>query len=590
MNSRELYFRLLSYVKPYRRVFALSIAATIVLAATEPAMPALLKPLLDGSFVEKDPTYIRIMPLLLVGLFVIRGIAGYVSTVAITWVSNRVVQDLRSALFANLIALPNRFFDDHPTGTLLSKFNYDVSQVTTAATNVLVTLVRDSLAIAGLLAWMFYLNWKLSFVFFIAIPIIGVIVKSVSKRMRRLNQDLQHAMGEMTHILEEAITGNKVMRIFGGQSYEQRRYDKSINRARGLQMKIARIAAANVPIVQLVTVTALGVIVYFASLQSLQNQITVGSFVSFFGAMAMLFSPVKRLTSLNDQLQRGLAAAESVFRLLDEPREADAGTVRLPRAAGRIEFVDVSVSYGDDTRPALRNINLAINPGETVALVGASGSGKTTLVNLLPRFYPPTSGHILVDGVDTRDILLADLRGNIAFVDQNVVLFNDTVAANIAYGELGDIAEPEIRRAADAAYVTPFVDQMPQAFATLIGQDGVRLSGGQRQRLAIARAVLKNAPILVLDEATSALDTESERHIQQALETLKKGKTTLVIAHRLSTIQHADRIVVLDKGEIIEQGTHRQLLSHGGVYAKLYRLQFADQEHAPVFTPPEQPT
>ena len=578
MNSRELYFRLLSYVKPYRRVFALSIFATIILAATEPAMPALLKPLLDGSFVNKDLTYIRIMPLLLVGLFVIRGLSGYVSTVAITWVSNKVVQDLRSALFANLIALPNRYFDDHPTGTLLSKFNYDVSQVTTAATNVLVTLVRDSLAIAGLLAWMFYLNWKLSFVFFVTIPIIGIIVKSVSARLRRLNVDLQHAMGDMTHILEESIAGNKVMKSFNGETYEQKRYDRSINHARSLQMKIAKIAAANVPIVQLVTVSALGVIVYLASLQSLQDQITVGSFVSFFGAMAMLFSPVKRLTGLNEQLQRGLAAAESVFRLLDEPREPDTGTQRLAQAAGRIEFADVQVSYGDDSRPALRHINLIVNSGETVALVGASGSGKTTLVNLLPRFYQPTSGRILVDGIDIRDIAVADLRANIAFVDQDVVLFNDTVSANIAYGALGTKTEAEIRRAADAAHVTPFVELMPQGFDTLIGEDGVRLSGGQRQRLAIARAVLKNAPILILDEATSALDTESERHIQQALDTLKKGKTTLVIAHRLSTIQHADRIVVLQQGEIIEQGTHTELLNHGGVYAKLYRLQFADQE------------
>ena len=578
MNSNQLYFRLLRYVKPYWRMFLLSMLGTIVVAATEPAMPALLKPMLDGSFIAKDPDMIVLIPLLLVGLFVIRGIASYVSTVGINWVANKVVMDLREEMFRKLITLPAKYYDDYPAGNLISKISYDVNQVTQAATNTLIVLVRDSLTIAGLLAWMFYLNWKLSLVAFLVVPPIAFVVRSVSTRLRHLNRSLQQSMGDMTHVLEESLGGNRVVKIFDGQQYEASRFNLINNWIRRYQMKLVMASAINVPVVQLVAVIALAVIVYIASLQSLDNEITVGGFVSFFGAMAMLFAPLKKLTNINEQLQRGLAAAESVFGLIDEQPEVDSGTVPLKKASGKLEFRDVSLAYDGSKNPAIQNFTLVIHPGETVALVGQSGSGKTSLVNLIPRFYRPTQGQILLDDMDIDTLRLADLRANIALVSQDVVLFNDTVAANIAYGALAQKTEAEIIAAAEKAYAMEFIQAMPQGLQTLIGANGVRLSGGQRQRLAIARALLKNAPILILDEATSALDTQSEYQIQAALETLRQGRTTIVIAHRLSTIEKADRIVVMQKGEIIETGSHIELLAKNNVYATLYRTQIAAED------------
>lgn len=580
MNSNQLYFRLLRYVKPYWRMFALSMFGTIVVAATEPAMPALLKPMLDGSFVAKDQSTIVLVPLLLVALFVVRGIASYVSTVGINWVASKVVMDLREEMFHKLIALPAKYYDDYPAGNLISKVAYDVSQVTQAATNTLIVLVRDSLAIAGLLGWMLYLNWKLSLVAFLVVPPIAFVVRTVSTRLRSLNRSLQQNMGDMTHVLEESLGGNRVVKIFNGQQYEADRFNRINNWIRRYQMKLIMASAINVPVVQLVAVIALAVIVYIASLQSIENEITVGGFVSFFGAMAMLFSPLKRLTNINEQLQRGLAAAESVFGLIDELPETDSGTVSLIKARGKLEFRNVSLAYDGGKDAAIKNFNLVINPGETVALVGPSGSGKTSLINLIPRFYCPTQGQILLDDIDIVTLRLADLRANLALVSQDVLLFNDTIAANIAYGSLAGKTDSEISHAAEKAYAMEFIQHLPQGLQTPIGANGVRLSGGQRQRLAIARALLKNAPLLILDEATSALDTQSEHQIQAALDTLRHGRTTLVIAHRLSTIEKADRIVVMHKGEIVETGSHADLLANDGVYAALYRNQIADSQSA----------
>jgi ATP-binding cassette, subfamily B, bacterial MsbA len=582
-SSAEVYGRLLGHVRPYWPMFAVAVLTMILTAATEPVLPALLKPLLDGSFVKRDMSNIHLIPVAIVGLFVLRGVFSYVGDYALAWVSNKVVLDLRNAMFRRLLALPTRYYDDRSSGALLSKVAYDVSGVTSAATGVLTVLVRDSIAVVGLLGWLIWLNWKLTLVTLVITPGIALVVKLFSARMRRMSRQSLKAMGDVTHVLEESIECHKVVKIFGGQDYEARRFDGANQRLRGYGMRQTIAAAATVPIVQLFASVALAIIIMLAVQQSATNQLSVGGFVSFITAMLMLLAPVKRLTEVNSPLQRGLASAESVFELLDEREEDDTGTRVIDRARGRVEYDRVSFSYPGSGREALDDVSIRIEPGETVALVGPSGGGKTTFVNLLPRFYPPTGGRILVDGVDIREIGLASLRANVALVSQDVTLFNDTVAANIAYGRMGGAPRSGVEAAARAAHALDFIREMPQGFDTLIGENGVRLSGGQRQRLAIARALLKDAPILLLDEATSALDSESERHVQAALAELMRGRTTIVIAHRLSTIEHADRIVVLQRGHIAETGAHAELLAKNGLYARLHRIQFAlEREGAPA--------
>ena len=581
MSGTALYLRLVRHVRPYWRTFALGVLGVIIVAATEPALPALLKPLLDGVFVEKNEAVIRWMPLLILGLFVVRGLAEYVSQFALSWVGNRLVMDLRGLMFRKLLTLPAHYYDNQPSGTLISKLTFDVMQVTTAATSVLMAIFKESLVIVGLLAWMLWLNWKLTLLAMVMAPVIVLVVRTISVRLRTTSRAVQSQMGDMTQVIQETIEGHRVVKLFGGQDYEQQRFDTQANNVRRQLMRQVAATAANVPIVQFIAALALATIVYLATQQSNTDQITVGGFVSFITAMLMLTAPLKRVTSVNEPLQRGLAAAESVFALIDEASESDTGTADPGRARGDIRFERVSFAYGADGRHALDMIDLAIAPGETVALVGASGSGKTTLANLVPRFYTPTGGRILLDGRDIAELKLAGLRANIALVSQDVVLFNDSVAANIAYGAMKPMARADVIVAAEAAHAMEFINAMPQGLDTVIGENGVKLSGGQRQRLAIARALLKNAPVLILDEATSALDTESERRVQAALEVLMRGRTTLVIAHRLSTIEHADRIVVLDQGRIVEVGSHGDLLSRNGSYARLYRIQFADSTDSP---------
>ncbi|MEZ5541518.1 MAG: lipid A export permease/ATP-binding protein MsbA [Pseudomonadota bacterium] len=574
-TTKELYLRLLRYVIPYWKIFVLAIASIVVVALTEPAIPALMKPLLDGSFIHKDPVTIRLMPVLLILLFLVRGIANYSSTVALNWVSGKVIHDMRAQLFARLLSLPSRFYDNNPTGTLISKITFNVNQVAAAASDALLILVRDTLSVIGLLALMAWINWKLSVIFFVVAPAIGIVVKLVSGRLRRLSTHLQQSMGEMTGVIEEAVKGQRVVKLFGGQHYESSRFGTLSNRVRHMNLKIIATSAANVPAVQLIAVIALAVMIYIASSQAHTEEFTVGSFISFFGAMGLLFAPLKRLTKVNEQLQRGLAASQSIFDLLEEPPEPETGSRRLAHARGELVLRHVSLRYDSGDVAALEDINLEIAAGETIALVGKSGSGKTSLAALVPRFYQPTAGQILLDGVDLQEVQLADLRTAIALVNQDIVLFNDTIAANIAYGSMRGATRAAIEAAAEAAHAMEFIRTLPQGMDTLIGENGARLSGGQRQRLAIARALLKDAPILILDEATSALDTESERHVQVALRTLMQGRTSIIIAHRLSTIEHADRIVVLEQGRIVECGTHGELLDGGGAYWRLYNSQLS---------------
>ena len=580
MTSTGLYLRLLKYVAPYWRIFALSLVGMVVVGLTEVALPALMKPLLDGTFVYKDAALMHWMPLVIIALVAVRGGAEYVASYSINWVGNKLVMDLREAMFGKLLGLPTPYYDDHASGNLISKITYDVTQVTAAGTSVLTVIFKDSVTLVGLLVYMLWLNWKLTLLALVMTPLIVGVVRLISVRLRSSSRAVQQAMGDVTQVVQETIEGHKVVKLFGGQSYEAARFGEQVDRVRRFMMKQTTAAAASVPVVQLLAGFALASIVYLATQQSNANEITVGEFVSFVTAMLMLTAPLKRVTGVNEPLQRGLAAAESVFELIDQAGESDPGLTVVTRVDGEIRFDNVSFSYANADQPALDAITLTINPGETVALVGASGGGKSTLANLLPRFYRPTSGRILLDGYDVETLTLASLRANLALVSQDVVLFNDSVAANIAYGVMRDTSEAEIVAAAVAAHAMEFIRAMPQGLNTLVGENGVKLSGGQRQRLAIARALLKNAPVLILDEATSALDSESERHVQAALETLMQGRTTVVIAHRLSTIEKAARIVVLDRGRIAESGSHRELLARNGIYARLYNIQFKLQEPA----------
>ncbi|MFU8838700.1 MAG: lipid A export permease/ATP-binding protein MsbA [Thiohalomonadaceae bacterium] len=575
-DGAKVYRRLLGYVLPHWPAFAVAIVALLLVAATEAGFAAFIKPLIDGSFVERDQRIIMYAPLVLVGLFFVRGVAAFLSSYAMAWVGRKVINTLRGEMFTHLLRLPVSFYDRTPSGTLLAKLTYNVEQVARATTDVITILVRDTFTVIGLLGWMFYLNWRLALMLLIGAPLIAHVINLINRRFRRYSTRIQDSVGDVTQIAEEAINGQRVVKTFGGQAYEQGRFDQANERNRKLNMKLESTNAASVPVIQFIAAIAAAGVIYMALQEVERSELTVGGFMSFIAAMMLLLAPLKRLTKILASLQKGIAAAQSIFDFVDTPAEPEPGNKQLARAMGAVRYEKVSFRYQEDSELVLHDIDLAIKPGQSVAFVGRSGSGKSTLVGLLPRFYDVSAGQILIDGEDIRSLGLQSLRDQIALVSQHITLFNDTIANNIAYGRLEGASREAIIAAAEAAHAMEFIRQLPEGLDTMVGENGVLLSGGQRQRLAIARALLKDSPILILDEATSALDTESERHIQAALETLMQNRTTLVIAHRLSTIERVDCIMVMDKGRIIESGSHGELLAKNGQYANLYRLQFQD--------------
>lgn len=570
-SDLQLYGRLLGYVAPYWRVFLVSLIGMIILASTAPAVAALLKPALDDALIARDSQMIVRIPVYVIVLFSIRAAASYVSILALAWVANRVIMDLRAAMFRKLLTFPSAYHDQHSAGGLISKFTYDVTQIKQASTEAVTVVFRDSLYVAGLMGWMFIINWHMTAIAIVTAPFIVAIVNRIRLRLRMMNRKVQDSMADIHRSLSEVISGHRIVKLFGGQDQESERFRGIINSNRRFSMKVAAAAAASSPAVELVTAFALAAVIYLAGRQALSEGLSVGSLVSFLGAAAMLLPPLKRLVRINEHIQRGLAACESVFGLLDEASEEDAGNAALPTVRGEIEVRGLSFQYESGARNALRDVSLRIMPGETVALVGASGSGKTTLAHLMARFYRIGPGSVFIDGRDIHDISLASLRSAIALVSQDIVLFDDSVRSNIAYGSCRAATDAEISAAAEAANAMEFIRALPQGLATVIGERGARLSGGQRQRIALARALLKEAPILILDEATSALDVESERQIQAALQRIRGRRTCLIIAHRLSTIEAADRIIVLEGGEIVQAGTHAELSRREGPYARLHR-------------------
>ena len=567
----RLYRRLFEYAWPHKGVFLLSVLGAVMLSATAAGFAALMKPLMDEGFVARRPDIILYIPLALVVLFVFRGIGNFLSQYAISWVGRRIIADIRNAIFAHLTRLPCAFYDLHPSGMLISKLLFDVEQIANAVNNAVFVVIRDGLTVLALFVLMLYLDWRLTLIFLVLAPISAVLIRVMSQRFRKTSHRIQVSMGEISQVTQEATEGQRVVKAFGAEAQELRAFAEANESNRREIMRKAAVSSIGVPIIQFIASLAMALVIYVALNF---GSITAGTFVAFIAAVSSMINPAKRLTQVNEVIQASLAAAQSVFGLIDEPAEPDTGTIELKSVKGKIEYRDVRLRYPAAAMDALNGVSFTIEPGQTVALVGASGGGKTSCASLLPRFYPVSAGVILLDGVNLDDLKLANLRSHLALVGQETLLFDDTIGNNIAYGAPGAVDENRLREAARAAHVLEFVERLPAGLDTHVGARGIRLSGGQRQRIAIARALYKNAPILVLDEATSALDTESERYVQDAMRKLMRNRTTLVIAHRLSTVEHADRIVVLTRGQVAETGTHAELLARNGIYAGLYRNQF----------------
>ncbi len=596
---------------------------SVIASTTDGAFGLLLKPLVDKGFSAQSAREIWIYPAAIVGLFIVRGVFTFLNSYAMAYIGNHVLNRLRVAMFERLVALPTRYFDEHASSSLVSRLVFEAQNVMQSTTGVVTSVIRNSFTVIWLMGVLLHLNWRLTLFTIVVMPAVTVISRNMSRRMRELSRKNMFMTGELTRVVQETIDCQKVVKIYGGEADARSSFGRTVDRLRGNAMRISVTSSITVPITQMLMAVAVAAMIYFALELARAGTMTAGDFVSFVATTTFLLTPMKQLAEISGPLERGLAAAEGVFSLIDEDVEDDRGTIELGRARGEIRFVAVDLQYADGAanatadeaivrddeavasepggeraprrRAALRGIDLEIAAGETIALVGSSGGGKTSFANLIPRFYHATAGRILIDGVPIEDIRLASLRAQIAMVSQDVVLFNDTVAANIAYGAArgthsrlkGDALRAEVRRAADAAHLAHVIDEMPNGFDTMIGENGVRLSGGQRQRMAIARALLKDAPILILDEATSALDSESERHVQAALTRLMERRTTVVVAHRLSTIEKADRIAVFDKGRIVEVGTHATLLAADGIYSKLYRIQYALDASGPTGEPVE---
>lgn len=591
-SSLKVYLRLLRYVVPYWGLFAISLLGFLIFASTQPMLGYMLKFFVDGlsnpdagffSGVPYLQSYawlaelklLHAVPLLIVAIALWQGVGSFLGNYFLAKVSMGLVQDLRVALFNNLLTLPNRYFDNHNSGHLISRITYNVTMVTGAATDAIKVVVREGMTVLFLFVSLLWMNWKLTLVMLAILPLIGLMVSIASKKFRKQSKKIQMAMGDVTHVASETIHGYRVVRSFGGESYEHARFLRAAEDSKNKQLRMVRTGAIYTPSLQLVIYSAMAVLMFLVLL--LRGDASTGDLVAYITLAGLLPKPIRQLSEVSSTIQKGIAGAESIFEQLDEMPEVDRGCYERDRVSGRLEVNQLSFQYPDTEKPVLQNISFVAEPGQMVALVGRSGSGKSTLASLIPRFYHHEQGQILLDGLDVEDYKLRNLRRHIALVTQHVTLFNDTVRNNIAYGDLADAPLEAVRQAAEDAYAAEFIEKMPQGYDTLVGENGVLLSGGQRQRLAIARALLKDAPLLILDEATSALDTESERHIQAALDKVMQGRTTIVIAHRLTTIEKADLILVMDQGQIVERGTHAELLALNGYYARLHARQFEDE-------------